>query len=527
MVKQWGKGVEGLPQGASKPLCALYHARAVRMRRRCACPPLRPRLLQTCDGDDPELCERAVANPNVGQAAINSFFNHLASFKREKKKSAKLKEDQARVAANKVVRVCGDVCAVSAPSPDAPLPLPAAPAPADKLTMGTFANKRLVARVFESFIANELIDAMFNRSQMKKLAEIKAKLDADEFISGVVKAKVPSVPTLASWVAENGAAHGLYTKIVRRTAPANGRAPCIARARARFARNRRTAAASSCRARGTERPTALLPRACAYAAPRRFSPRAQCAQTGDGRDGATRAASKLSDDMEQIKEFFDRYHAYKKNKALSKQAKEDVDAECLSIRQNAVQTNSGKAKTAESRAIDLDEDGDFDLFGSIDDGDEPSSLPPGGSATRKRCGGAGGVSSAGLKPSKRAAMAIRSEAELTALGRQAMGKALAQKATPEATTSELHARMMQAFADNSREAMTMFGQLNQQISGRLDKEMELKAKQAAEELDLRRKQLELEEKRIASEERQATLREATQQQLLQLMQAQLSQSRPS
>ncbi|KAG8463513.1 hypothetical protein KFE25_005024 [Diacronema lutheri] len=417
---------------------------------------------RTCDGDDPELCERAVANPNVGQAAINSFFNHLASFKREKKKSAKLKEDQARVAANKVVRVCGDVCAVSAPSPDAPLPLPAAPAPADKLTMGTFANKRLVARVFESFIANELIDAMFNRSQMKKLAEIKAKLDADEFISGVVKAKVPSVPTLASWVAENGAAHGLYTKI-----------------------------------------------------------------TGDGRDGATRAASKLSDDMEQVKEFFDRYHAYKKKKALSKQAKGDVDAACLSTRQNAVETNPGKANTAESRAIDLDEDGDSDLVSSTDDGDEPSTLPPGGSATRKRCGGAGGVSSAGLKPSKRAAMAIRSEAELTALGRQAMGKALAQKATPEATTSELHARMMQAFADNSREAMTMFGQLNQQISGRLDKEMELKAKQAAEELDLRRKQLELEEKRIASEERQATLREATQQQLLQLMQAQLSQSRPS
>jgi len=51
-------------------------------------------------GDDPELRERAVANPNVGRAAINSFFNHPASFKREKKKSTKLKEDQARVAAD-------------------------------------------------------------------------------------------------------------------------------------------------------------------------------------------------------------------------------------------------------------------------------------------------------------------------------------------------------------------------------------------------------------------------------------------
>ncbi|KAG8470312.1 hypothetical protein KFE25_008733 [Diacronema lutheri] len=360
--------------------------------------------------------------------------------------------------------------AVSAPSPNEPPP--AAPVPADKLTMGTFANKRLVARIFESFIANELIDAMFNRGQMKKLAEIKAKLDADDFISGVVKVKVPSVPTLAYWVAENGAAHNLYTKIP-------------------------------------------MPK------------------TGDGRDGATRAASKLSDDMEQIKEFFDRYHAYKKNKALSKQAKEDVDAECLSIRQNAVQTNSGKAKTAESRAIDLDEDGDFDLFGSIDDGDEPSSLPPGGSATRKRCGGAGGVSSAGLKPSKRAAMAIRSEVDPTALGLQAIGEAMAQRAKLEATTSEHNAKLMQAFADNSREATTMFGQLNQQTNNRLDKEIELKAKQAAKQLDIRRKQLELEEKRIAAEEkriaaeeRQTELREATQQQLLQLMQAHFSQPRP-
>ncbi|KAG8460534.1 hypothetical protein KFE25_013184 [Diacronema lutheri] len=193
-------------------------------------------------------------------------------------------------------------------------------------------------------------------------------------------------------------------------------------------------------------------------------------------------------------------------------------------------------------------DGDFDLFGSIDDGDEPSSLPPGGSATRKRCGGAGGVSSAGLKPSKRAAMAIRSEADPTALGLQAIGEAMAQKATSEATTSEHNAKMMQAFANNSREATTMFGQLNQQTNNRLDKEIELKAKQAAEELDFRRKQLELEEKRIAAEEkriaaeekkiaaeekkiaaeeRQTELREATQQQLLQLMQAHFSQPRPS
>ncbi|KAG8457004.1 hypothetical protein KFE25_006616 [Diacronema lutheri] len=40
---------------------------------------------RTGDGDDPELCERAVASPNVGQVAINSFFNHLASDQNEQR----------------------------------------------------------------------------------------------------------------------------------------------------------------------------------------------------------------------------------------------------------------------------------------------------------------------------------------------------------------------------------------------------------------------------------------------------------
>ncbi|KAG8457572.1 hypothetical protein KFE25_003726 [Diacronema lutheri] len=40
---------------------------------------------RTGDGDDPELCERAVASPNVGQVAINSFFNHVASDQNEQR----------------------------------------------------------------------------------------------------------------------------------------------------------------------------------------------------------------------------------------------------------------------------------------------------------------------------------------------------------------------------------------------------------------------------------------------------------
>jgi hypothetical protein len=99
-----------------------------------------------------------VANPTAGQAAINSFFNHLASLERQKNKSAKLKEDQARVAA--------DIRAVA---------------------MDTNQNERRIRARFVSKAVRTVIDTIAQDSQYRSTPAAHARKDRYRELSSFFK----------------------------------------------------------------------------------------------------------------------------------------------------------------------------------------------------------------------------------------------------------------------------------------------------------------------------------------------------